>query len=48
VEAMEDSAMGSSVLASWLRDVRAQVEKDGEITDDALQKLGYQNRRTTS
>jgi hypothetical protein len=39
VHAMQDSALGNSVLKRWLGEVRAQVEKDGELTESAVQKF---------
>ncbi len=33
---MENSAAGNSVLAVWLREVRARVEAEGELTDAAM------------
>jgi hypothetical protein len=36
VSAMKDSAMGNSLLASWLREVRARVEQEGELTEAAV------------
>jgi hypothetical protein len=36
VWAMENSAMGTAILANWLREVRAKVEADGELTDAAI------------
>ena len=36
VWAMENSATGSAMLANWLREVRARVETEGELTDAAI------------
>jgi hypothetical protein len=33
---MEESALGNSVVASWLHEVRARVEQDGELTEAAI------------
>ena len=44
VAAMQDSAFGNSILTDWLRDVRAQVEKDGELTEAAIQKFPYHDK----
>ncbi len=33
---MGNSAMGNSILAGWLRDVRASVEREGELTEAAV------------
>ena len=43
--AMHDSAMGNRMLADWLRKLRARVEKEGELTEAALQEFGYGNKR---
>lgn len=37
VHSMEDSAMGCALLERWLREVRARVEQDGELTEAATQ-----------
>ncbi|HAO80532.1 MAG TPA: hypothetical protein DCQ92_16500 [Verrucomicrobia subdivision 3 bacterium] len=36
VSAMKDSAMGNSILANWLSDVRKGMEQDGELTEAAI------------
>jgi len=45
VHAMQDSALGNSVLKSWLGAVRAQVEKDGELTEAAVQKFRFHDKQ---
>ena len=46
VWAMKESAMGNSILADWLSDVRKRVEQEGELTEDAIKMLfhGKPNR----
>ena len=44
VHAMQDSAFGNRMLESWLGEVRAQVEKDGELTEAAIEKLKYSHK----
>jgi hypothetical protein len=34
--AMEGTAMGNSIVAEWLRELRKQVEQDGELTEAAI------------
>ena len=36
VSAMKDSAMGNSILACWLREVRTRVEQEGELTEATI------------
>jgi hypothetical protein len=36
VTAMKDSAMGNSILAGWMRELRARVELEGELTEAAI------------
>jgi hypothetical protein len=36
VSAMKDWAMGNSILASWLREVRTRVEQEGELTEATI------------
>lgn len=36
IRPMEDSALGTRILLSWLNQVRAAVEKEGELTEDAI------------
>jgi hypothetical protein len=36
VLAMEESALGNSILAGWLREVRTRVEQDGELTEASI------------
>lgn len=36
VPAMRESALGNSILIKWLQAVRTQVERHGELTDDAI------------
>jgi hypothetical protein len=45
VETMKDSALGSSVVAGWLRDLRARIEQEGELTEAAIQNFGYGGKR---
>jgi hypothetical protein len=45
VHAMQDSALGNSVLKRWLGEVRAQVEKDGELTESAVQKFPHHDKQ---
>jgi hypothetical protein len=33
---MKDSAMGNSLLAGWLREVRARVDQEGELSEAAI------------
>jgi hypothetical protein len=44
VTAMQYSALGNSILTDCLREVRAQVEKDGELTEAAIQKFQYHDK----
>ena len=51
VYAMEDSLMGNGVLEHWLSEVRAAVERDGELTEATVQRMvqnfgGEANRLT--
>jgi len=39
VYAMEQDPVGIRMLLNWLREVRADVEREGELTDGAMQKL---------
>jgi hypothetical protein len=39
VHNMGDSGIGNRLLAGWLREVREGVEKEGELTEAAVQKL---------
>lgn len=43
VWAMQESAMGASILAGWLREVRARVEQEGELSDEAI-KIPFQGK----
>ena len=36
VSAMRDSALGNSLLARWLEEVRGRVEQEGELTEEAI------------
>jgi hypothetical protein len=45
VHAVQDSVLGNSVLKRWLGEVRAQVEKDGELTEAAVQKFQYHDKQ---
>jgi DNA repair ATPase RecN len=36
---MEDSVWGSRLLENWLSEVRTAVEREGELTEAAIQKL---------
>jgi len=36
VHEMENSAIGNSILACWLREVRTRVEQEGELTEAAI------------
>ena len=44
--AMGDSAVGNSILAGWLRQVRARVEQEGELTGDAI-KIPFHGKPNT-
>jgi hypothetical protein len=44
VHAMQDCAMGNSTLAAWLRDVRAHVEKDGELSKADVEKFVFHGK----
>ena len=41
VHAMQDSAMGNRTLAGWLREVRAHLVKDGELTSADVQRFVF-------
>ena len=34
----------TALLESWLREVRAQVEKDGELTEAAIKKFWFDGK----
>lgn len=39
--AMEDSPAGNCVIESWVKTLRARVEREGELSGEALQQLGH-------
>ncbi|MGP8199914.1 MAG: hypothetical protein ACLQU4_10470 [Limisphaerales bacterium] len=45
VSALEDSAMGVSILERWVRDLRQRVEREGELTEAAI-KSAFGERTT--
>jgi len=42
--AMQDSAMGNSTLAGWLREVRAHLAKDGELTKADVERFVFHGK----
>ena len=44
VHAMQDSAMGNRTLAGWLREVRAHLEKEGELTAADVQRFVFHGK----
>ena len=44
VHAMQDSVLGNSIVAHWLRDLREHVEKEGELTEASLKRFRYDGK----
>lgn len=46
ISAMHQSALGNSVQANWLRELRAQLERTGELTGEDLKKFIFEDQRS--
>jgi hypothetical protein len=44
IHAMRDSALGSSLVEGWLREVREQVDKKGGFSEAALEKFRFEGK----
>jgi hypothetical protein len=45
VHAMQDSAMGNRTLAEWLRETRAHLEKDGELSTADVERFVFHGKQ---
>jgi hypothetical protein len=44
VHAMQDCALGNSTLAGWLREVRAHLEKEGQLTTADIERFVFHGK----